>query len=91
MRFGFLANVPPLGSNRGSQKAQTLYDDSFCVKGPQLWNLVPRDTKDKETLLAFKSNLDIYLNSVPDCPVVSGYSTQNDNSLLSWNNMRLLY
>ena len=91
LRFGFLANIPPLSSNRRNHKAQSLYDDSFSVKGPQLWNLVPKYIKEKETLLSFKVNLDIYLQSVPDRPAVSGYPTQNNNSLLAWNTIRLLY
>ena len=85
-RFGTLANVPPLSPNNG--KAQTLYDSSFCVKGPQLWNTVPKVIRNVDTFTNFKVKLDIYLKSVPDTPPVCGYYTQNNNSLLEWRNVR---
>ena len=45
-RFGIMANVPPLNPS-STLKAQTIFDSSFAVKGPQLWNLVPKGVKEK--------------------------------------------
>ena len=89
-RFGLLAAVPQL-SQGSRMKAISLYDSSFSVKGPQLWNLIPKGIRTEQTLTGFKNELDIYLKSVPDKPPVPGYSTQNNNSLLEWNNSRLLW
>ena len=89
-RFGTLATVPPLTSAVTKHKAQSLFDSSFSVKGPQLWNTIPKDIKSKDTLLSFKCSLCSYLKSVPDKPPVYGYSTQNENSILHWHRIRLL-
>ena len=83
-RFGLMAEVPPLNTV-SSQKSRTLYDNSFSVKGPQLWNVVPKDIKVCNTLITFKCNLDKFLSETfPDCPPVSGYVSQNNNSILDW-------
>ena len=83
-RYGVQAHVPPLSSTC-SLKAQSLYDLSFAVVGPKLWNLVPKSVKVCSSLNSFKSNLDIFLHEFPDHPPISGYVVQNNNSLLEWN------
>ena len=88
VRFGTMASVPPLQRTR-NYKAKTLYEMSFAVKGPQLWNLLPKHIKEIDSLNNFKANLDKFLCRVPDRPPVAGYMTQNNNSLLEWNNNRL--
>jgi hypothetical protein len=88
-RFGLMANVPSLNTS-STQKAQTIFDSSFAVKGPQLWNLVPKEVKEKESLFTFKIDLDIFLRDIPDRHPVPGYSIQNNNSLLEWNYSRFL-
>ena len=85
-RLGPRAVVPPLVSSNG--KAQSLFDSSFSVKGPQLWNVVPRDIKLIGSLELFKIKLDTWLETFPDRPPVQGYVTQNNNSLLEWTTTR---
>ena len=87
-RFGITAEVPPIPRSNNS-KAKSLYDLSFAVRGPQLWNVVPKRIKSIDNLITFKTKLDIFLCSIPDRPPVPGYATQNNNSLLEWNNIRL--
>ena len=87
-RHGITAEVPPIQRSSNS-KAKSLYELSFAVKGPQLWNIVPKDIKMIDNLTNFKSKLDNFLYSIPDRPPVAGYITQNDNSLLEWNIIRL--
>ena len=82
-RRGIMAHVPPI-SPFSSLKSRTLFDSSFGVKGPQLWNLIPKSVKEKQTLFSFKRNLDKFLKNIPDTPPVSGYVAQNNNSLLDW-------
>ena len=85
-RFGHRATVPPLVSP--NSKAQSLFDKSFSVKGPQLWKIVPKKLKEIESLEDFKIKLDIWLNTFPDKPPVQGYITQNNNSILEWSSTR---
>ena len=87
-RHGTTAVVPSLHPN-SNHKARTLYDLSFAVKGPQLWNIVPKDIKAANSLNSFKEKLDMFLFRVPDRPPVCGYITQNNNSLIEWSNNRL--
>ena len=86
-RLGIMAHVPPIMTN-GNTKAKTLYDHSFAVVGPRLWNLVPKKVKDATSLFAFKSHLDEFLKTIPDRPPVHGYTCQNNNSILEWCNSR---
>ena len=82
-RFGIMAHVPPITTNSNS-KAKTLYDHSFAVIGPRLWNLVPKKVKEAASLFMFKCRLDEFLKTIPDRPPVHGYVCQNNNSLLEW-------
>ena len=59
------------------------YDNSFGIKAAKLWNVVPKDVKDKSSLDALKVAMGNFLNKFPDNPPVKGYSTANNNSLLS--------
>ena len=84
-RYGLLARIPPLTVS-SSPKAKSLYDCSFSVVGPTLWNIVPKSIKTLSSMNAFKSSLDKFLNEVPDRPHLTGYAVQNNNSLLEWFN-----
>lgn len=86
-RNGICANVPPLQA--ANSRAQSLYDSSFAVKGPQLWNLVPPAVKQIGNMEQFKMQLDTFLFSIPDQPPVAGYLGQNHNSLLEWMSARI--
>ena len=82
IRHGICASVPSL--RNAHSKAQSIYDKSFAVKGPQLWNLVPISIKSIGNLEQFKENLDNFLWDIPDQPPVHGYVGRNHNSLLEW-------
>ena len=84
LRFGTMARVPPI-NNKDNQKARSLYDSSFAVLGPRLWNIVPKSTKECSSLLNFKIHLDEFLKTFPDRPPIPGYFSQNNNSILDWN------
>ena len=83
-RHGQRAVVPRL-SKSCSQHNQTLFDSSFAVVGPRLWNMIPAKLHSIEDMAQFKSLLTAFVNSFPDEPPVLGYSTRNGNSLLEWN------
>ena len=84
-RKGLQAVIPPFPRN-ASAKNITLYEDSFAVKGPKLWNLLPAETRGQDTLDRFKASLSKFIAQFPDQPPVSGYTTRNSNSLLDWRN-----
>ena len=82
-RKGISAKLKPLVNANG--KAQTLYDNSFAVMGPRLWNLIPKQIQFINTTVDnFKCQLSKFLDLFPDQPPVNGYSRINNNSLLQW-------
>ena len=84
LRRGQQALVPTL-AKRSSQRNQTLYDQSFAVIGPRLWNMVPPNLHSIENLDNFKSHLADFVKTFPDEPPVPGYSCRTGNSLLEWS------
>ena len=54
---------------------QNIRLNSYCVCGPRLFNTLPKPLRDKKgcTLLQFKEQLDQFLKSVPDEPLIPGY------------------
>ena len=80
-RRGIRAIIPPL-TKHASSKAQQMYDSSFAVVGPQLWNTIPKSTTQKSTLSSFKSSLQTFLDDIRDEPPVRGYCVANDNSIV---------
>ena len=89
VRFGLRAIIPSLVTS-AANKAQTLIDKLFSVKGPQTWNSVPKHIKNIDKLELFKVELDKWLSNFPDRPPVHGYVVQNNNSILDWNSSRSL-
>ena len=85
-RLGIKAVVPSL-KRSSYAKAQSLYDNSFAVKGPKLWNILPKFVKEQNTLQGFKISLQKFLDGISDQPPVFGYTTPNNNSLLSWQKL----
>lgn len=84
-RHGLKCVIP--GLNRGAMKRiQTQKDNSFFVKGPKLFNCLPKEIREStENQDIFKRKLDKFLKNVPDQPNGSGgaYSRQaQTNSLL---------
>ena len=86
-RRGTTAVVPVL--KRGStQHYQALYDTSFAVLGPRLWNIIPSQLTLQTNFIAFKNSLTAFLLTVPDKPPVPGYTCPHNNSLLDWDKNR---
>ena len=83
-RHGIKATIPSL-SKSSTQRQQSLYDGSFAVMGPRLWNIIPSDLHLIEDPLLFKAKLSAFLKPFPDNPPVSNYSCPNGNSLLDWS------
>ena len=70
-RNGCVAVVPPLAKSSSSSN-QTLYDHSFAVLGPKLWNKVPSTVRAAPTFDAFKISLSNFLDLIPDNLPVAG-------------------
>ena len=86
-RRGIMSKVPSL-NKFSTQRHQSLYDSSFAVLGPRLWNTIPSHLPDIADPEVFKHKLTDLLLTFPDKPRVSGYYCANGNSILDWcNNM----
>jgi len=86
-RHGTRAIIPSLSRSSSSSK-QSLYDSSFAVRGPRLWNIVPKDVKTAESFDSFKSRLSVFLALIPDEPPVAGYGSSWSNSLVDYSPVR---
>ncbi|KAL5270243.1 hypothetical protein ACHWQZ_G001096 [Mnemiopsis leidyi] len=86
-RHGKKAVVPSL-TKSSSKRNQTLYDNSFAVIGPRLWNTIPPNLHSIEDPEHFKSMLTDFVKSFPDEQPIPGYSGRNGNSLLDWNSTK---
>ena len=71
-RKGVRAKVQSLCKSR-SLRNQSLYDHSFAVQGPRLWNTVPAHLHHSTEPATFKSALTNYLLTIPDIPPLVGY------------------
>ena len=84
-RLGLKCEIPGL-NRRAMKRIQTQKDNSFFVKGPRLFNCIPKEIREcTENQDIFKRKLDNFLKNVPDQPNGSGgaYSRQaQTNSLL---------
>ena len=69
---------------QGGRGMQTKMFDSFAVRGPRLFNAMPKYIRNicHATVEQFKHVLDKYLACIPDLPLISGYPHSGDNSLL---------
>ena len=86
-RRGIKVKVPPINTS-ASQRSRSLYDSSFGVVGPRLWNTLPRKISLITNKTTFKTALTKYLERIPDEPPVDGYTRHN--SLLEINRLNLL-
>ena len=75
---------PPPNRTTSTARSRTLYENSFAVKAPKLWNTLPARVTLAYPLTTFKTALQRHLDSIPDRPPIDGYSTSNSNSLLDW-------
>ena len=86
-RHGAVAIIPSL-SKTSSLRNQSLYDGSFAVQGPKLWNMVPTEVKAAKSFDSFKISLSNFLALIPDNPPVAGYSCSWSNSLVDYSPSR---
>ena len=83
-RMGVTANVPPLPRSIPARSI-TLFENSFAVRAPKLWNCLPKLIKGAKTLETFKSSLGSFTDQIPDLPPVNGcIGVNNYNSILDW-------
>ena len=80
-RFGNLAIIPPSRKN-GSAADQSLFDCSFAIQGPKLWNKIPFHLNIIRKLEQFKGPLTQFRLSLPDMPPIRGYTPLDSNSFL---------
>ena len=59
-RHGRRAKVPKINKSSSSRN-QSLYDSSFAVLGPKLWNCLPSHLHEIAVMDAFKHELTIFL------------------------------
>ena len=74
-----------LPQRTGGMAWQTKHFNSFVARGPRLFNMLPPAIRNisNTSVAVFKNNLDKFLASLPDKPVLSGYASTCDNSLTS--------
>ena len=86
-RRGRLCKVPE--PRKGcSRRAKKLRSESFAIRGPKLFNLIPAELRNfsSNKISGFKNRLDKFLSKIPDEPTVDGYQCQRSetsNSLLT--------
>ena len=83
LRMGLTAKVPPLRKEYALAN-QTLYKNSFGVRGPRMWNCIPADIRAIKSKDTFKSKITLFMLCVPDTPPIRGYTPINSNSILEW-------
>ena len=79
-RLGVQAILPSLPRNC-SQRNRTLYDSSFAVVGPSLWNHLPSWLNTITSEDSFKYKLTEYMMQLDDEPPVHGYPRAHNNTL----------
>ena len=85
-RRGIKVQVPPL-TMTATQRSRSLYDSSFAVVGPKLWNTLPRKISTITSKTTFKTALSRYLSQIPDHPPIDGFTSYN--SLLEINRLQI--
>ena len=89
-RTGLTVKIPPKSGSKES--VQTLKDQFFMTHAPRLFNSLPKCIRDRKLSMdSFKSLVDSFLMTVPDCPVLAGYplnnpgvNGRNSNSVVDW-------
>jgi hypothetical protein len=74
-----------IADTRGGTGLQTKQFNSFAVRGPRLFNIMPLIIRNitNTSIIKFKNKLDRYLAYIPDKPLITGYPHLGDNSLLT--------
>ena len=81
-RLGIQSIIPSLPRSDCRQRNRSLYDASFAVIGPKLWNMLPRYINVIEKEVSFKNELTKFILKLPDQPPVQGYPRNHGNSLV---------
>ena len=63
-------------------KLLTKFEESFIVQACKLWNILPPELTHITNLNSFKTELNKFLQLIPDEPPLPGYPSVNNNSLL---------
>ena len=87
-RRGRECNVPSVRTS-APQRIQTIRRASFGIRGPRLFNSLPKHIRNLRGISVnqFKAQLDRYLATIPDEPLIPGYTQFRkvaSNSLLDW-------
>ena len=85
-RLGRKCSSPPITNNASSEIKKIRYA-CLSVKGPRLFNILPAELRNLKdcSIETFKRALDRFLTSVPDEPLIPGYTAMrraDSNSLL---------
>ena len=68
-RRGRRCVIPSLNQS-APQYVQTLQENSFCIQGPKLFNVLDKSLRNFDgSLDTFKRKLDKYLEAIPDIPL----------------------
>ena len=85
-RKGTECQIPSMRSSRVMDRVQSMIDNSLVVKGPKLFNTLPRELRDFDgNQEKFKKMLDDFLMKIPDQPVLPSdvyVQEASSNSLL---------
>ena len=80
-RTGIRAVIPPL--NRMSRQFNvSLYENSFAVVGPKLWNTIPENLTTIHSQDSFKNKLTSWMKGLPEEPPVDGYVRRHRNTFM---------
>ena len=80
-RLGVQAELRPLRTSARPAN-QSLFDGSFAMTGPTLWNVLPAHLHTIQKFQTFKSSITKFLKSIPDYPPVPGYPSSGSNSIV---------
>ena len=85
-RFGRMCVLPPVAT-AAKNSLQRLRERSFCVNGPKLFNSLPSHLRNMTGVshLEFKRELDKFLGTIADEPLMCGYTARRrteSNSLI---------
>ena len=84
LRRGLCCIIPSI-SRSATCKVKTMVEGSFAVRGARLFNSIPANLRAGNlSYQSFKRKLDLYLNTVPDEPLLPNYPHQHaSNSLVA--------
>ena len=77
-------NSKILKYNPRQRHLSTIKTESFFSKAPAQYNIILEKIKSSKSLNIFKSNLQKFLDKIPDNPPLPNYVARNNNSLLEW-------